>query len=139
MHYDHTVFAACFRFTLGHTAGDRASVTSSGAASLESMFTGGARDSADESAMASIDAHSAAVLVSNYHASGKPGPTTPIDLRIAGLPHGRMLIQHFRVDDQHSNSFEAWRRMGSPSQPTPNRLTCWKPPGNCSRLNRRGG
>ena len=70
-------------------------------------------------AMASVDAHSAAVLVSNYHDSAKPGPAAPIDRHYPALPRGRMLVQHFRVDDHHSNSYEAWKKMGSPPQPTP--------------------
>ena len=34
------------------------------------------------------------------------------------LPAGS-LLKHFRVDQQHSNSYEAWKKMGSPQQPTP--------------------
>ena len=30
-----------------------------------------------------------------------------------------MLVQHFRVDDRYSNSYEAWKKMGSPPQPSP--------------------
>jgi len=75
------------------------------------------KDRPDVHAMASIDAHSAAVLISNYQDNSKPGPAAPIDLAIAGLPRGRMRIQHFRVDDQHSNAYEAWKNMGSPPQP----------------------
>jgi xylan 1,4-beta-xylosidase len=104
---------------LGLMTGDRVAVTSSGAATLDSMLSTGARETADVSAMASIDAHSAAVLVSNYFANGKTGPNTPIDLSITGLPRGRMLVQQFRVDDRHSNAFEVWKMMGSPSQPSP--------------------
>jgi xylan 1,4-beta-xylosidase len=29
------------------------------------------------------------------------------------------LLQHFRIDADHSNAFAAWKRMGSPQQPTP--------------------
>ena len=28
-------------------------------------------------------------------------------------------MQHFRVDDHYSNSFEFWKQIGSPPQPTP--------------------
>src|SRR5207245_10609451 len=62
--------------------------------------------------------HSAASRASNYHASAKAGPAAPIDLAIAGLPGGRALVQHFRVDDRYSNSYEAWKRMGSPAKPS---------------------
>jgi xylan 1,4-beta-xylosidase len=108
---------------LGMMTGDRIAATSSGAATLEALTATGAKDKADVSAMASLDAHRATVLISNYHASEKPGPPAPIDLSIAGLPQGRMQVQHFRVDDLYSNSYEAWRRMGSPAQPTAEQYT----------------
>lgn len=28
-------------------------------------------------------------------------------------------LQHFRIDEDHSNAFSAWKRMGSPPRPTP--------------------
>jgi xylan 1,4-beta-xylosidase len=104
---------------LGMMTGDRATVVNPAAASLDSMLTGGVKAKPDVHAMASIDAHSAAVLIANYHDSAQAGPGAPIDLAISGLPRGRLLVQHFRVDDQHSNAFEAWKKMGSPPQPSP--------------------
>lgn len=103
---------------LGMMTGDRVAVTSPGAATLESMLSAGVKDKPDVHALASIDAHSAAVLVANYHDNSKSGPAAPIDLAISGLPRGRMLVQHFRVDDEHSNAYEAWKKLGSPQHPT---------------------
>ena len=40
-------------------------------------------------------------------------------LTIDGLPSGPATVSHYRIDDQHSNSYSAWVRMGSPQQPTP--------------------
>ncbi len=102
---------------LGMMTGNRAAVDNPDAAALDDMLRTGVKQKPDVHAMASIDAHSAAVLVSNYHDSAKPGPAAPIDLTIAGLPRGRLQIQHFRVDETHSNAFEAWKKMGSPQQP----------------------
>ena len=103
---------------LGMMTGERTAATSSSAASLEDLIATGAREKADVSAFASMDTHRAVVLVSNYMASGKAGAAASIELNVAGLPRGRVLVQHFRVDDSHSNSFEAWKRMGLPAQPT---------------------
>ncbi len=102
---------------LGMMAGDRVAVNSTGAASLDSITSGGVKDGPDINAMASADARSVAVLVSNYHDSGKLGPAAPVDLHITGLPKGRLLVQHYRVDNENSNSYEAWKKMGSPAQP----------------------
>ena len=83
------------------------------------MLSSGVKDKPDVHALASIDAHSAAVLVSNYHDSSKAGPPAEIDLVISSLPQGRALVEHFRVDDEHSNAYEVWKKMGSPQQPSP--------------------
>jgi xylan 1,4-beta-xylosidase len=102
---------------LGMMTGDRATVSDAAAASLDDMLAHGVKDKPDVHAMASIDAHSAAVIISNYHDNSKEGPAAPIDLSVSGLPRGRMLVEHFRVDNEHSNSFETWKRMGSPAKP----------------------
>jgi xylan 1,4-beta-xylosidase len=104
---------------LGMMTGDRVAVENGAAAALDDMLQGGVKGKPDMHAMASAGAHSAAILVSNYHDSAKPGPPARIDLAISGLPRGQALLQHYRVDDQYSNSYELWRRLGSPSQPTP--------------------
>jgi xylan 1,4-beta-xylosidase len=104
---------------LGMMTGNRVAVESAGAASLDSMLASGVKQNPDVHAMASLDSHSVSILISNYHDSDRPGPPAPIDLTISGLPAGRMLVQHFRVDDDHSNAFEAWKKAGSPQQPSP--------------------
>ncbi len=105
---------------LGMITGNRVAVENSSAASLDSMLDSGVKGRPDVHAIASADAHSVAVLVSNYHDSAQAGPAVEIELTVAGLPvRTRMLLEHFRVDDEHSNSYETWKRMGSPQQPTP--------------------
>ena len=36
------------------------------------------------------------------------------------MPQGvhKVLLQHYRIDDIHSNSYTAWKQMGSPQSPT---------------------
>ena len=40
---------------------------------------------------------------------------------VAGIPAGvkRVLLQHYRIDERHSNSYTVWKEMGSPQSPTP--------------------
>jgi xylan 1,4-beta-xylosidase len=102
---------------LGMLTGDRLAVDDPAAANLDAMVAGGVKDKPDIHTIASRDAHSVAVMVSNYHDSGKPGPPADVALEIAGLPAGRLHLEHFRVDHEYSNSYEAWRKMGSPAQP----------------------
>ncbi len=99
--------------------GNRAAVDDPSALPLDELLKSGAKEKPDIHAMASIDAHSAAILVSNYHDADKAGPAAPIDLTVSGLPRGRIHVEHFRVDETHSNSYEAWKKMGSPQSPDP--------------------
>jgi xylan 1,4-beta-xylosidase len=104
---------------LGMMTGDRVAVRSDGELSLDEITKAGAKSRPDVHAMASADARSAAVLVSNYHDSGKSGPEARVMVTVSGLPAGRQLMEHFRVDGEHSNSYEVWKKMGSPQTPTP--------------------
>jgi xylan 1,4-beta-xylosidase len=45
-----------------------------------------------------------------------------VHLTITGLPARRRWMEHFRVDQDHSNAFESWSRMGSPQSPAPAQL-----------------
>jgi xylan 1,4-beta-xylosidase len=103
---------------LGMMTGRRVAVTNAGALPLDSIVSRGVKEAPDVNAMASADSHSAAVLVSNYHDSGKPGTEALIELTISGVPSGRVQLHHYRVDNEHSNSWEVWKKMGSPQSPS---------------------
>jgi len=71
--------------------------------------------------------------------SGKPGAPAAIDLHISGLPAGRLLMQHYRVDDEFNNSFESWKKMGSPAKPSAEQYAQLERAGQCSCWSRPGG
>jgi xylan 1,4-beta-xylosidase len=104
---------------LGMMTGNRLTIDNPAASTLEAMLAGGVKANPDIASLAAANERSVAVLISNYHDSGKAGPDAPVRLTISGLPAGRVLLEHFRVDSEHSNAYEAWKRMGSPQQPTP--------------------
>jgi xylan 1,4-beta-xylosidase len=103
---------------LGKMSGDRVAVTSSGALPLDAVRDTGVRDRADVSALASRDAKSIAVMVWNYHDDDRPAPDSRVDLTIAGVPAQRVTLTHYRVDRDHSNTYDAWKAMGSPQPPS---------------------
>jgi xylan 1,4-beta-xylosidase len=61
------------------------------------------------------------VLVWHYHDDDLPGPAAAVELSVGGLPAdaGRVLLHHYRIDENHSNAYAAWKALESPSQPTP--------------------
>jgi len=106
---------------LGLMSGDRVNTTSSGAVPLDTLVSTGVRQTPDVDAFATKAAHEAAVLVWNYHDVNQPAAGTPTTVTIHGIPAGvhRVLLQHFRIDDTHSNAYTVWQQMGSPQHPTP--------------------
>jgi xylan 1,4-beta-xylosidase len=103
---------------LGQMGGDRVAVESSGTLPLDVVRDAGVRERPDIGALASRQPRAISVLVWNYHDDDRPAPASPVDLTIAGVPAGRVTLTHHRIDQDHSNSYEAWKRAGSPQPPS---------------------
>ena len=101
-------------------SGQRLAVESNCAVPLDTILRNGVRDKPDVSALASMDHGKLCVLAWHYHDDDVPGPSAAIELALAGLPfgHGNLRAQHYRIGEEHSNSFTAWKQMGSPQEPT---------------------
>lgn len=72
----------------------------------------------DINALAAIDSSCATIMVWNYHDLNITGQTSSVEIKIKGLPAGKGKLFHYRVDQEHSNSYEVWKKMGSPQDPT---------------------
>jgi xylan 1,4-beta-xylosidase len=102
----------------GLMRGDRVEAHSSGAVDLDAILSGGVRAAPDIDALATRAEHEMAVLIWNYHDDDVAVAPSPVNLEIAGVPAGRARLEHFRIDEDHSNAFTVWKQMGSPQQPT---------------------
>lgn len=108
---------------LGLLGDERVKVISSGALATAEVVSAGVRAQPDVNAIATRKDkdkdREVEILVWNYHDDDVPFPAAPIDLTITGLPANaqRALLEHFRVDSEHSNAFSAWKEMGSPQSP----------------------
>lgn len=102
----------------GMMSGQRVAVTSEGALSASDIITNGVRSQNDIFAIASKNQNSVSVMVWNYHDDNLTGPSSPINLTIRGLEGEKVLIHHYRIDREFSNSFQAWKSMGKPQQIT---------------------
>jgi xylan 1,4-beta-xylosidase len=115
--------------------GERIEAQSSGAVDLDTMLRAGVRDQADINALASRSNSAVAVMVWNYHDDDLPAPPAEIDLSIEGLPAGRVRLHHYRVDADHSNAYEAWKKLGSPPDPSPEQYAQLEKAGQLQWLN----
>ncbi|SFS07246.1 xylan 1,4-beta-xylosidase [Granulicella pectinivorans] len=100
--------------------GTRVGTTSTGQVPLDSILKAGVRESSDVDAFATKADREAAVLVWNYNDVDGAADAVPTTVNIAGIPPAvhRVLLEHYRLDDTHSNSYTVWKSMGSPQHPT---------------------
>jgi xylan 1,4-beta-xylosidase len=101
---------------LGLLESERIRAASSAALPSEQIVQSGVRQQPDINAIATGKDHEIDILIWNYHDDDVPVPAAAIDLSITGLPEDakHALLEHFRIDADHSNAFTAWKEMGSP-------------------------
>ena len=68
----------------------------------------------DVHAFASSNKRRVSILLCNYHDDDLAAHAATIQLLLRGLPTKNALLQHYRIDTNHSNSYEVWKKMGSP-------------------------
>src|SRR6185503_11931819 len=117
-------------------SGRRLAVDSDGAVPLDTLLKEGVRDKSDVSALASLDSKKLSVLVWHYHDDDVPGPEADVQLSIEGLPlrTGEAQVRHSRIDDNLSNAFTLWKKLGSPQQPTPEQYAQLEQRGRLAQL-----
>ena len=90
----------------------------------------------DINALASKDKNSVTVLLWNYHDDNIQDSGSGIELRIKGIAARKAMITHYRIDGNYSNSYEAWKKMGSPQQPTPEQIVQLEKSGRLEMLHK---
>jgi xylan 1,4-beta-xylosidase len=75
--------------------------------------------SPDINALASKDKYGVSVMVWNYHDDDLPAKPSQVRIDVSGLASSKVLVHEYRIDNENSNSYEVWKKMGSPQNPTP--------------------
>ena len=90
----------------------------------------------DVNALATRDtaSNTAAVMVWNYHDDNIPAAASPVDLAIKGLPVQQVTVTQYRIDENHSNSYAVWLKMGSPQQPTAEQIATLEKAGKLAQF-----
>jgi len=101
---------------LGLLGNERIKVSSSGALPADEVAHNGVRAQPDINAIATRKEREIEILLWNYHDDDVPAEAASVDLAITDLtPNAkRALVEHFRVDSDHSNAFAVWKAEGSP-------------------------
>jgi xylan 1,4-beta-xylosidase len=117
-------------------SGKRVMTSSTGQVPLDDILSQGVTQSADVDALATKAEHEAAVMLWNYHDDDVPAASVQVEVKIAGIPLGvkKVLLEHYRIDNTHSNSYTVWKAMGSPQAPSPEQYAQLKATGQLELL-----
>jgi len=117
-------------------SGRRLAVESDSAVPLEEIVRRGVGAKPDVSALASLDGNKVCVLAWHYHDDDVPGPEAEVQLQLNNLPSraGDLRVRQWRIDEEHSNAYTAWQRMGTPRQPTPEQYAQLEKAGQLSEV-----
>jgi xylan 1,4-beta-xylosidase len=85
-------------------------------------------------ALASIDKKTAAAMVWNYHDLDKQSDAEPIQVNMTKIPANHVIVTKYLIDSEHSNSYEVWKKMGSPQNPTAAQITTLERSGQLAQI-----
>ncbi len=104
----------------GMMKGQRVEVRSSGGFTFSMIIDSGVHKSrSDINAIAARDNNTATIMLWNYYDDDLPAPDAMVNLKVSSVPSKKVLISQYRIDKDHSNSYEVWKKMGSPRNPSP--------------------
>src|SRR6202158_593079 len=121
---------------LGLMRGDRLKTENSSRVPLTTILADGVRSDPDVDAFAVRADHELSVLAWNYHDDDLPGPQAKVSVDITGLPRRTHpgMPEHQRIARIASNSWAAWKKMGSPQQPSPEQYATLEAAGQLQQL-----
>jgi len=102
----------------GMMNGKKLSVTCDSGLNASDIIANGEKGKNDINAIASKNGNMISIMVWNYHDDNIPGEESPVKLTINGISNKKVLVHHYRIDQQFSNSFEKWKAMGKPQNVT---------------------
>jgi xylan 1,4-beta-xylosidase len=103
----------------GLMEGTRIEAVSDKGFSYKSIIDSGVRGSSTETGtIASKTEKSLSVMYWNYHDDDRIKPDASAVFRIENIPAKKVRMTHYMIDRNHSNSYEVWKKMGSPQNPS---------------------
>ncbi|ALJ01191.1 beta-xylosidase [Rufibacter tibetensis] len=103
----------------GMMKGDRVNVSSTQAYGLRTAVDSSFHKSfTDINGLACKDAKEATVMLWNYHDDDIKSEAETVAVRINGIQAKKAKLTYYLIDSKHSNSYEIWKKMGSPKNPT---------------------
>jgi xylan 1,4-beta-xylosidase len=73
-------------------------------------------------------------MVWNYHDADLQSPGEIIEVNIRGIPAQKIKLTEYRIDNEHSNAYELWKKMGSPQVPTKEQISVLEKSGHLQTM-----
>lgn len=114
----------------------RIAAESSQETTLDELLKNSARTQPDIRVIATRGLREVSILVWNYDDDAVDAPAAQVSMQIDGLPRGvnRLRVMHYRIDQDRSNAYTAWKALGSPQNPSPAQIAKLKAAGQLQLL-----
>ncbi|GEL11065.1 xylan 1,4-beta-xylosidase [Flavobacterium glycines] len=122
----------------GMMKGNRIEAVSNRMYPLETVLEKSIRENqSDIGVLASADKKSTAVMVWNYHDKDEQGAAEAVDVTFSNIPVKNANLKIFIIDQDHSNSYEVWKKMGSPQNPTSEQIATLEKSGKLESISNK--
>ncbi len=107
----------------GMMKGSLLEVDNSNSLSLQSIMDSSVRDKSYVDALSTIDAHNMYIMLWNYHDDENRKNDAHINLILKNIPAKNITLSSYLVDEDHSNAYTLWKKMGSPQNVSPDQFS----------------
>jgi xylan 1,4-beta-xylosidase len=90
----------------------------------------------DINALASKTTNTVTILLWNYHDNDIQDAGSLVNVTVKNISTKSATLYHYRIDNNHSNSYEVWKKMGSPQHPTSEQIIELEKSGQLELLNK---
>ena len=119
----------------GKMKGKRVEVKGSQMYDLKAIVDSSARGKYNDiGGLAAKDKRSATVMLWNYHDDDVQKPALPVAVTVDGIAASSVTVIQYRIDNEHSNSYEVWKKMGSPQNPTKEQIAILEKAGQLATM-----
>ncbi len=102
----------------GQMKGNRVAASSNRMYALNNILDSSIRKTADVGVLAAGGNREATVMLWSYHDDDQFAAPEKVQVNIDGLSGKSVTITRFKIDQEHSNAYTVWKKMGSPQKPT---------------------
>jgi len=120
----------------GMMNGKRVDVTGNRMYDLKTFVDSSVRKQTDIGAIAAKDKNAATIMIWNYHDEDKQDAAEEININLDGLTAKTITVTEYRIDHEHSNSYEVWKKMGSPQNPTAEQIALLEKAGQLQMISK---